>query len=68
MIFPNHSPHQAGSYLYANDTCIFYQNEDFKKIENVLKNFRHYASSSQTISCRFILEKIKLNAFQRQEV
>ena len=26
----------AGSYLYANDTCIFYQHEDVKKIENVL--------------------------------
>ena len=26
----------AGSYLYADDNCIFYQNEDVKKIENVL--------------------------------
>ena len=26
----------AGSYLYADDTCIFYQHEDVKKIENVL--------------------------------
>ena len=25
-----------GSYLYADDTCIFYQHEDVKKIENVL--------------------------------
>ena len=25
----------AGSYLYADDTCIFYQHEDVKKIENV---------------------------------
>ena len=24
-----------GSYLYADDTCIFYQHEDIKKIENV---------------------------------
>ena len=24
-----------GSYLYAGDTCIFYQHEDIKKIENV---------------------------------
>ena len=27
---------EAGSYLNADDTCIFYQHEDFKKIENVL--------------------------------
>ena len=26
----------TGSYLYADDTCIFYQHEDVKKIENVL--------------------------------
>ena len=26
----------AGSYLYADDTCIFYQHEDVKKTENVL--------------------------------
>ena len=26
----------AGSYLYADDTCIFYQHEDVEKIENVL--------------------------------
>ena len=26
----------AGSYFYADDTCIFYQHEDVKKIENVL--------------------------------
>ena len=26
----------AGSYLYADDTWIFYQHEDLKKIENVL--------------------------------
>ena len=27
----------AGSYLYADETCIFYQHEGIKKIENVLK-------------------------------
>ena len=27
---------EAGSYWYVDDTCIFYQNEDVKKIENVL--------------------------------
>ena len=26
----------AGSYLYADDTCIFYQHVDVKKIKNVL--------------------------------
>ena len=26
----------AGSYLYADDTCIFYQHENVKKNENVL--------------------------------
>ena len=35
MIFPQ-SLSEAGSYLYAKDTCIFYQHEDVKKIENVL--------------------------------
>ena len=25
---------EAGSYLHADDTCIFYQHEDVKKIEN----------------------------------
>ena len=28
------SSSDATSYLYANDTCIFYQHEDIKKIEN----------------------------------
>ena len=31
-----HSLSEAGSYLYAHDTCISYQREDVKKIENVL--------------------------------
>ena len=26
----------VGSYLYGDDTCIFYQHEDIRKIENVL--------------------------------
>ena len=26
----------AGSYMYADETCIFYQHEGIKKIENVL--------------------------------
>ena len=26
----------ASSYLYADDTCLFYQHEDVEKIENVL--------------------------------
>ena len=35
MIFPNHYQTQA-PILYADDTCIFYQHEDVKKIENVV--------------------------------
>ena len=33
---PPQSLSEAGSYLYADDTCIFYQHEDVEKIENVL--------------------------------
>ena len=28
---------ETGSYLYADDTCIFYQDNDFEKVEKVLK-------------------------------
>ena len=28
--------HETGSYLYADDTCIFYQDKNFEKIEKVL--------------------------------
>ena len=38
-IICNDLPHtlsDTGSYLYADDTCIFYQHEDINKIENVL--------------------------------
>ena len=27
---------ETGSYLYADDTCIFYQDKDVEKIEKVL--------------------------------
>ena len=38
---------EAGSYLHADDTYIFYQHEDFKNIENVfINNFRYYANGS----------------------
>ena len=33
---------KTGSYLYADDTCIFCQDEDVKKIQKVGKNF-HYS-------------------------
>ena len=39
LLYVNDRPQSlsnAGSYLYADDTCIFYQHEDVKKIENVL--------------------------------
>ena len=32
------SSSDATSYLYANDTCIFYQHEDIKKIENCVSS------------------------------
>ena len=37
---------ETGSYLYADDTFIFYQHEDVKKIESILKSFCRYASGS----------------------
>ena len=39
LLYVNDRPQSlsdAGSYLYADDTCIFYQQEDVKKIQNVL--------------------------------
>ena len=39
LLYVNDLPNSlsdAGSYLYANDTCIFYQHVDAKKIENIL--------------------------------
>ena len=50
---------EDSSYLYVLDTCIFSQHENVKK--NVLhkcilyKFFRHYVSSSQTMSRQFFL-------------
>ena len=42
----------AGSYLYADDTCIFYQHEDVKKIENVLN--KEFSSL-----CQWFIDKTK---------
>ena len=39
-IYINYLPqalNETGSYLYADDTCIFYQDNDFEKVEKVLK-------------------------------
>ena len=39
LLYVNELPQslsEAGSYLYADDSCIFYQHEDVQKIENVL--------------------------------
>ena len=39
LLYVNYLPKSlsdAGSYLYEDDTCIFYQQKDVKKIENVL--------------------------------
>ena len=35
----------AGFYMYADDTCIFYQHEDVKKIENDVN--KEFSSSCQ---------------------
>ena len=45
----------AGSYLYADDTCIFYQHEDVKKIENVLN--KEFSSLCQW----FIVNKLSIH-------
>ena len=45
----------AGSYLYADDTCIFYQHEDVKKIENILN--KEFSSLFQ----RFIGNKLSIH-------
>ena len=39
LIYINDLPqalNETGSYLYADDTCIFYQDKDVEKIERVL--------------------------------
>ena len=39
LIYINDLPqalNETGSYLYADDTCIFYQDKDVEKIEKVL--------------------------------
>ena len=42
----------TGSSLYADDTCIFYQQEDVKKIENVLnKDKDSYIGKAGTYPC-----------------
>ena len=50
LLYVNNPPQSlldAGSYLYADDTCIFYQHEDVNKFENILIwGFHHYASGS----------------------
>ena len=41
LIYINDLPqtlNETGSYLYADDTCIFYQNKSVEEIEKVLNN------------------------------
>ena len=61
----------AGSYLYANDNCIFYQHEDAKKIENDLnKEFSslcHWFIDNK-LSIHFGEDKLNPFSFQRREV
>ena len=45
----------AGSYLYADDTCIFYQHEDAKQSQNVLNKV--FSSLCQ----RFIDNKLSIH-------
>ena len=52
----------AGSYLYAHDSCILYQDEDVKKIENVLN--QEFSSLYQwfkdnKLSINFVGDKTK---------
>ena len=57
-----------GSYLYADDTCIFYQYEDVKKTENVLN--REFSSLCQwfidnKLSIHFEEDKTKSILFSK---
>ena len=61
----------AGSYLYADEKCIFYQHEDVKKIENVLN--KEFPSLCQwfidnKLSTHFGEDKTNSISFQRREV
>ena len=57
---PLQSLSESGSYLYVDDTCIFYQHKDIHKIEDVLsKEFSTCFEWFVDNSCRFILGKIK---------
>ena len=62
LLYVNEFPQSlsdAGSYLYADDTCSFYQHEDVKKIEDVLN--KEFSSLCQ----RFIDNKLFKFSFQR---
>ena len=58
----------AGSYLYADDTCIFYQRGDVNEIENVLN--KEFSSLCQWVidnrlSIHFGEDKTKLILFSK---
>ena len=58
----------AGSYFYADNTCVFYQHEDVKKIENVLN--KEFSSLCQwfidnKLSIHFGEDKIKSILFPK---
>ena len=58
----------AGSYLYADENCIFYQHEDVEKIENVLN--KEFSSLCQwfidnKLSIHFGEEKTKSALFSK---
>ena len=53
-----HALNETGSYLYADDTCIFYQDKDVEKIEKVLNKEFSSLCEWLTISYQFILGMI----------
>ena len=68
LLYTNDLPqsYDAGSYLYADDICIFYQHEKVKKIENVLNKV--FSSLCQwfienKLSIHFGEDKTKSNLF-----
>ena len=57
LIYVNNLPqalNETWSYLYADDTCIFYQDKDVKKIEKVL-------SKEFSSLCECFIDKLSIH-------
>ena len=73
LIYINDLPqalNETGSYLYADDTCIFYQDKDVEKIERVLnKEFSSLCEwfIDNKLSIHFGDDKIKIIFFSRMK-